>query len=123
MAAHHHDILTRRRFVQSTAASSLALAALRGVGQAQAARPNILFIMADDLGYADVSCYGARDYTTPNVDRLALEGLRFTQAYSNSANCSPTRTALVTGRYQMRLTLGLGLLVSAGILLAGIQVH
>jgi len=63
--------------------------------------------MADDLGYADVSSYGARDYTTPNVDRLALEGLRFTQAYSNSANCSPTRTALITGRYQMRLPLGL----------------
>ena len=73
MATHHRDTLTRRRFVQSTAVSSLALAALRGVGQAQAARPNILFIMADDLGYADVSSYGARDYTTPNVDRLALE--------------------------------------------------
>jgi arylsulfatase A-like enzyme len=107
MATHHRNTLTRRRFVQSTAVSSLALAALRGVGQAQAARPNILFIMADDLGYADVSSYGARDYTTPNVDRLALEGLRFTQAYSNSANCSPTRTALITGRYQMRLPLGL----------------
>ena len=107
MASHHRNTLTRRRFVQSTAVSSLALAALRGVGQAQAARPNILFIMADDLGYADVSSYGARDYTTPNIDRLALEGLRFTQAYSNSANCSPTRTALITGRYQMRLPLGL----------------
>jgi hypothetical protein len=92
MATHHRDTLTRRRFMQSTAASSLALAGLGGVGQAQAAKPNIVFIMADDLGYADVSCYGARDYTTPNVDRLALEGLRFTQAYSNSANCSPTRT-------------------------------
>ena len=107
MATDHRDTLTRRRFVQSTAASSLALAGLGGVGQAQAAKPNIVFIMADDLGYADVSCYGARDYTTPNVDRLALEGLRFTQAYSNSANCSPTRTALITGRYQMRLPLGL----------------
>src|SRR5215813_14822175 len=107
MATRHRDTLTRRRFVQSTAASSLALAGLGGAGQAQAAKPNILFIMADDLGYADVSCYGARDYTTPNVDRLALEGLRFTQAYSNSANCSPTRTALITGRYQMRLPLGL----------------
>jgi arylsulfatase A-like enzyme len=107
MATHHRGTLTRRRFVQSTAAGSLALAGIGGVGQAQAARPNILFIMADDLGYADVSCYGARDYTTPNVDRLALEGLRFRQAYSNSANCSPTRTALITGRYQMRLPLGL----------------
>jgi arylsulfatase A-like enzyme len=107
MATHQSNTLTRRYFVQSTAASSLALAGLRSVGQAQTAKPNIVFIMADDLGYADVSCYGARDYTTPNVDRLALEGLRFTQAYSNSANCSPTRTALITGRYQMRLPLGL----------------
>src|SRR5215831_11060485 len=101
------DTLTRRRFVQSTAASSLALAGLGSVGRTQTAKPNIVFIIADDLGYADVSCYGARDYTTPNVDRLALEGLRFTQAYSNSANCSPTRTALITGRYQMRLPVGL----------------
>jgi len=107
MAIRHRETLTRRRFVQSTAASSLALAGLGGGGHAQTARPNIVFIIADDLGYADVSCYGARDYTTPNVDRLALEGLRFTQAYSNSANCSPTRTALITGRYQMRLPLGL----------------
>src|SRR5712671_8123739 len=107
MAIHHRNTLTRRRFVQSTAVSSLALAGLGGVGQAQAAKPNIVFILADDLGYADVSCYGQRDYTTPNVDRLAIEGLRFMQAYSNSANCSPTRTALITGRYQMRLPLGL----------------
>jgi arylsulfatase A-like enzyme len=63
--------------------------------------------MADDLGYADVSCYGQRDYTTPNVDRLAIEGLRFTQGYANSAVCSATRTALATGRYQYRLPVGL----------------
>src|SRR5262245_51667615 len=107
MATHHRDTLTRRRFVQSTAASSLALAGLGGVGQAQAARPNIVFIMADDLGYADISSYGQRDYTTPNIDRIAVEGLKFTQAYSNSANCSPTRTALITGRYQLRTRIGL----------------
>ena len=63
--------------------------------------------MADDLGYADVSCYGQRDYTTPNIDRLAIEGLKFTQGYANSAVCSATRTALVTGRYQYRLPVGL----------------
>src|SRR5215217_4857295 len=74
---------------------------------AQSTKPNIVFILADDLGYADVSCYGQHDYTTPNVDRLAIEGLRFTQAYSNSANCSPTRTGLITGRYQTRLPVGL----------------
>jgi len=89
--------------------SSLALAGI-GFGRAsraQSPKPNIVFIMADDLGYADVSCYGQRDYTTPNVDRLAIEGLRFTQGYANSAVCSATRTALATGRYQYRLPVGL----------------
>ena len=92
--------LSRRRFVQT---SSLALASI-GFGRAsraQSPKPNIVFVMADDLGYADVSCYGQRDYTTPNVDRLAMEGLRFTQGYANSAVCSATRTALATGRYRL----------------------
>ena len=74
--------ISRRRFVQTTAASSLALAGI-GLGRptcAQSTKPNIVFILADDLGYADVSCYGQRDYTTPNIDRLAIEGLKFTQA-------------------------------------------
>ena len=103
----NRNAVTRRCFVQGSAASSLALAGFGRTSFAQNTNPNIVFILADDLGYADVSCYGQRDYTTPNVDRLALEGLRFTQGYSNSANCSPTRTALITGRYQMRLQVGL----------------
>ena len=70
-------------------------------------RPNILFILADDLGYADVSCYGRRDFTTPNIDRIAAEGVRFTQAYANSAVCTASRVALITGRYQYRLAVGL----------------
>src|SRR5215467_1788644 len=70
-------------------------------------RPNFLFILADDLGYADVSCYGRPDYKTPNIDRLAAEGLRFTQAYANSAVCTASRVALMTGRYQYRLAVGL----------------
>jgi len=70
-------------------------------------KPNILFILADDLGYADVSCYGRRDFTTPNIDRLAAEGVRFTQAYANSAVCTASRVALMTGRYQYRLAVGL----------------
>ncbi|MGE0226420.1 MAG: sulfatase [Acetobacteraceae bacterium] len=70
-------------------------------------RPNIVFIMADDLGYADLSCYGRRDYTTPNIDRIGERGVRFTQGYANSAVCSATRVALITGRYQYRLPLGL----------------
>ena len=101
--------ISRRRFVQTTAASSLAVAGV-GLGRrawAQSAKPNIVFIMADDLGYADVSCYGQRDYTTPNIDRLAMEGMRFTQAYSSSPDCSATRVALITGRYPARLPVGL----------------
>ena len=69
--------------------------------------PNIVFIMADDLGYADLSCYGRRDFTTPNIDRIAQRGMRLTQGYANSAVCSATRLALITGRYQYRLRLGL----------------
>jgi arylsulfatase A-like enzyme len=69
--------------------------------------PNIVFIMADDLGYADLSCYGRRDFTTPNIDRIAERGTRLTQGYANSAVCSATRLALITGRYQYRLRLGL----------------
>jgi arylsulfatase A-like enzyme len=63
--------------------------------------------MADDLGYADVGCYGRPDLRTPNVDNLAAKGVRFLQAYANSAVCSATRTALITGRYQDRLSVGL----------------
>src|SRR5713101_2239334 len=69
--------------------------------------PNILFILADDLGYADVSCCGRRDFSTPNIDRIAAEGMRFTQAYANSAVCTASRVALITGRYQYRLPVGL----------------
>lgn len=72
-----------------------------------ARRPNFLFIMADDLGFADLSCYGRRDYATPHLDRLAAQGVRLTNAYANSPVCSATRTALITGRYQYRLPVGL----------------
>ncbi|EGI77729.1 sulfatase family protein [Hylemonella gracilis] len=71
------------------------------------AAPNILFILADDLGWADLGVYGASDFATPNLDRLAAQGVRFTQAYANSAVCSATRIALITGRYQYRLPAGL----------------
>ncbi len=75
---------------------------------AQGARkPNFLFIMADDLGYADLSSYGRREYSTPALDGLAAQGARFTSGYANSAVCSPTRLALITGRYQYRLRAGL----------------
>ncbi|HVF63291.1 MAG TPA: sulfatase-like hydrolase/transferase [Casimicrobiaceae bacterium] len=66
-------------------------------------RPSFVFILADDLGYADLGVYGARMRCTPHLDRMAAEGLRFTDAYANSPVCSPTRFALMTGRYQYRL--------------------
>jgi len=85
----------------------LALLAQSKAARAAHSRPNILFILADDFGYADLSCYGRRDYTTPNIDRLAAQGVRFTQAYANSAVCTASRVALITGRYQYRLPVGL----------------
>jgi arylsulfatase A-like enzyme len=60
-------------------------------------------LLADDLGYADLGCYGAKDIRTPHVDRLARDGVRFTHFYSNGQECSPTRTAFLTGRYQQRV--------------------
>ncbi|MDW5443853.1 sulfatase [Polaromonas sp. SM01] len=66
-------------------------------------RPNIIFIVADDLGYADLGCYGGRAPVSPVLDGLAANGLKFTQGYANSPVCSPTRFALMTGRYQYRL--------------------
>ncbi|MCB2067615.1 MAG: sulfatase-like hydrolase/transferase [Erythrobacter sp.] len=88
------------------AISAAALTLLPSLTQAQD-RPNIVFIMADDMGYADLSVTGAQGYTTPVLDQLAADGVRLEQAYANSAICSPTRTALVTGRYQYRFRAGL----------------
>ncbi|MEW2393582.1 sulfatase-like hydrolase/transferase [Streptomyces venezuelae] len=78
-------------------------AAARGGGR----RPNILFILGDDLGWADLSSYGSPHIRTPHLDRLAREGVRFTDAYSGSATCSPTRFSLYTGRFPGRTKGGL----------------
>jgi arylsulfatase A-like enzyme len=72
-----------------------------------AQRPNIIYIMADDLGYADLSCYGRKDYSTPNLDKLASQGLKFNNAYSAGSLCTPTRVAFMTGRYPARVPIGL----------------
>jgi arylsulfatase A-like enzyme len=98
--------LSRRTLLAGALASAATVTHRRAAAQAPT-RPNVLFIMADDLGYADLSCYGRRDFRTPNLDRLAAQGMRFTSAYANSAVCSATRTALITGRYQYRLPAGL----------------
>src|SRR5579872_7017536 len=101
--------ITRRDLLRGAAAGMVALAMDSGAKTAQASAkpPNIVFFLADDLGYADVSCYGRPDLNTPNIDRIAATGVRFLQAYANSAVCSATRTALITGRYQYRLRVGL----------------
>jgi len=97
---------TRRRVLKSLPALALANY-LPSALAAASAPPNIVFILADDMGHADLGVYGQTDYKTPNLDRLASQGLRFTQAYANSAVCSATRFALITGRYQYRLRGGL----------------
>ena len=66
-------------------------------------KPDIVLIVADNLGHGDLSCYGCKDIKTPNIDRIAAEGVRFSNFYSNGPECSPTRTALMTGRYQQRI--------------------
>jgi len=98
--------LTRRDVLIAGSAGTLALATGEPV-RAQPSKPNVVFILADDFGYADASCYGRREYATPNIDRIAAGGMRFLQAYANSAVCSASRTALITGRYQDRLPVGL----------------
>jgi arylsulfatase A-like enzyme len=98
--------ISRRAVLRSAAVGTLALAANRLVAQPRRP-PNIVFILADDLGYADVACYGRPDVRTPNIDRLAANGIRFLQAYANSAVCTATRVGLITGRYQYRLRVGL----------------
>jgi arylsulfatase A-like enzyme len=105
----------RRRLLKGAAAAGVVGTAL---GPARAAdrarRPNVLFIMADDLGYADLSCTGRREYRTPRIDSIAARGLMLTQGYANSAVCSATRTGLITGRYQYRLRCGLDEPISFG---------
>src|SRR6267378_3582007 len=98
-----HNI-TRREFVAAAIAGAAIAPSLT---LAQPHRPNILFILADDLGYGDLSCYGRPDYQTPNLDHLAAQGVRFLNAYSASPVCTPTRCAFITGRYPARTRVGL----------------
>jgi len=99
--------MNRREFVRCVVGGAVALvsgcgsaAANRGAGKDS--RPNVILIMADDLGYGEVGCFGGGRIKTPNIDALAAGGMRFTDYHSNGAVCSPTRAALLTGRYQQR---------------------
>jgi len=99
--------ITRRTAVGGMLGTAALAAATPVFAHDPQRKPNVLFIMADDLGYADLSCYGRRDYRTPVLDGLAAEGMMFTHAYANSAVCTATRVGLITGRYQYRLPVGL----------------
>ena len=96
--------VSRRGFIRGLGAG--AVAPLAGALTAQAARggdkPNIVFFLIDDLGWADLGCQGSRYYETPNIDRLATEGVRFTDAHTCAANCAPTRASLMSGKYTPR---------------------
>jgi arylsulfatase A-like enzyme len=81
--------MDRRQFLSALATSALA--------PAQEIKPNIILIVADDLGYGDLGCYGQKQISTPNIDSLAAEGMRFTQAYAGSTVCAPSRCAMMTG--------------------------
>jgi len=96
-------VRTRRDFLKKLGAAAGAALLPRTLrGQTQKRRPNVLLIFTDDQGSIDVNCYGATDLITPNLDRLAREGTRFTQFYVAAPVCSPSRAALMTGRYPQR---------------------
>ena len=98
--------VTRREFINSVTATGALVVGQSGLSS-QARRPNVLFILADDLGYGDLSCYGRPDYQTPVLDALARQGVKFMSAYAAAPVCTPTRCAFVTGRYPQRMEVGL----------------
>src|SRR5512143_4285384 len=96
--------LSRRGFLKAAGAGLAAVTLAERTGrrsqvkaQEPAGKPNIIFILADDLGYGDLGCYGQKQIQTPNLDRLAAEGMRFTQFYAGSTVCAPSRCCLMTG--------------------------
>jgi arylsulfatase A-like enzyme len=99
--------VTRREFIGGVLGTAVAAGSILSSPVEAAERPNILFILADDMGWGDLSCYGRPDYSTPNLDNLAKQGMRFTNAYSAAPVCTPTRVGLLTGRYPARLPVGL----------------
>ena len=86
--------------------SFLGFLLLSGFGSAEQ-KPNILFILIDDLGWSDVGCYGSAFHETPHIDRLAKQGMKFSNAYAASAICSTTRASILTGKYPSRPEIGI----------------
>ncbi|MEI8290174.1 MAG: sulfatase [Verrucomicrobiota bacterium] len=95
---------TARNLITFTALLLMPLTVLfAGEKSTSAGKPNIIFILADDLGWTDLGCFGSKYYETPNLDRLASQGMRFTDAYSSCTVCSPSRASILTGQYPARL--------------------
>jgi len=94
--------MQRRSFIKSLGIAGAAAACPGSLMASESKKPNIVLIYADDLGYGDVSCYGASKIKTPNIDKLASQGVRFTNAHSPSATCTPSRYAMLTGEYAWR---------------------
>jgi hypothetical protein len=86
----------------ASALATLALTGLTGEAQAAAERPNFVFILADDLGWRDLSVEGSSFYESPNIDRIARNGMRFTQGYAACQVCSPSRASIMTGKFTAR---------------------
>lgn len=103
MPGHIH----RRDFLKNliAAPAALTLSLHTSCGTPSTRKPNFVFILIDDLGWADLACYGSTFYETPNIDNLAREGMRFTDAYAACPVCSPTRASIMTGKYPARLHL------------------
>src|SRR5437764_10642762 len=103
----HRAALINRQGCQRKVAAICFLAIVAAVPSLRAQRssrpaPNVVMILMDDMGYSDIGSYGVKDAKTPNVDRLAREGVRLVDAYANASNCSPTRAGFITGQYQQR---------------------
>ena len=110
----HHSCLNQRTHMSGrmshffrkllfAVSSVVSLLTLAGTSLADEPRPNVVLIVIDDLGWADLGCYGSKFHKTPHLDRMAAEGMRFTQAYAACPVCSPTRAAIMTGRYPQRM--------------------
>src|SRR5215212_5438219 len=94
--------MTQRFFLTAMFAAALFAAVAQAADRAGAGKPNVIFILADDLGWTDLAVQGSKYYETPNIDRLASQGMRFTAAYTCGPNCQPTRAALMSGQYGPR---------------------
>ncbi|MCK4759164.1 MAG: sulfatase-like hydrolase/transferase, partial [Candidatus Aminicenantes bacterium] len=93
--------INRRNFLKTVGlgAAALSVTQFEFCGRTSGQKPNVIFILADDLGYGELGCYGQEKIRTPNIDRIAAEGMKFTQHYSGSPVCAPSRCVLLTGKH------------------------